>query len=230
MSAAIDTQLQVCGALLQGLGLAAERVRALAHRQELVAAFSATAPSTVTRAPFETFDEKRNTILQAVDRLADASSPVGEAVPLPPQALFGEAVVDSDGCTLCLACASACPGSALLGGTDSPVLRFIESKCVQCGLCVTTCPEQVITLTPRLLLDPQARRSARTLCEQPPFLCLECGKPFATQKVIETMQRKLQDHWMFSDERALRRLKLCDECRVKDLFNAPGGLGVVDKH
>jgi ferredoxin len=50
----------------------------------------------------------------------------------------------------------ACPSSALQDAEDAPKLRFIEHNCVQCGLCEITCPEQAISLVPRLLVTPAA--------------------------------------------------------------------------
>ena len=49
------------------------------------------------------------------------------------------------GCTLCLACTMVCPTGAFSANPETPQLRFLEDACVQCGLCVATCPEKVIT-------------------------------------------------------------------------------------
>lgn len=59
---------------------------------------------------------------------------------------------------MCLACVGACPEGALLDTVETPQLRFIEAKCVQCGICAATCPEHAITLAPRLSLRPEARQ------------------------------------------------------------------------
>jgi NAD-dependent dihydropyrimidine dehydrogenase PreA subunit len=78
---------------------------------------------------------------------------------LPAGAPFGNVIV-SDACTLCMSCTSACPGQrALKAAADAPRLSFLERNCLQCGLCANTCPEQAITLTPRLLL--KERRAER---------------------------------------------------------------------
>jgi len=29
---------------------------------------------------------------------------------------------------------------------------------------------------------------------------------------------RLEGHWMFKDDTAKRRLKMCEDCRVKDIF------------
>jgi hypothetical protein len=41
------------------------------------------------------------------------------------------------------------------------------------------------------------------------------------------MQEKLKGHWMFQDANALRRLQMCEDCRVKDMFqHERGGIDV----
>jgi ferredoxin len=232
VTAELQRQTSYCRAILQGLGIDADRLCLLRAdaAEELPTAFAAARRETVCRSPFETFNEKRNTVFASVERLARAGTPATDTFALPAGAPFGEVHVDAQGCTLCLACASACPAGALQGGSDTPLLRFIETKCVQCGLCASTCPEGVISLAPRMLLDAETRRAPRTLHEEQPFHCLDCGAPFATQKIIDTMQLKLKDHWMFGDETAMRRLKLCDECRIKDMLRREGGLSEIDKH
>ena len=78
-----------------------------------------------------------------------APAPV-DVVPLAPGAPFGGVNLNVEGCTLCHACVTACPTHALSDNPDRAMLRFTESLCVQCGLCEATCPENVITLEPRL--------------------------------------------------------------------------------
>ena len=232
VTAELERQTNYCRAILEGLGIESARVSLLqtGDAGALPDAFPAARRETLCRAPFETFNEKRNTVFSALERLARVSAPGADSFALPQGAPFGEVSVAGQGCTLCLACASACPANALIGGSERPLLRFIENKCVQCGLCASTCPEQVISLAPRMLVDAETRRTPRTLHEEQPFHCLDCGKPFATQKIIDTMQLKLKDHWMFGDQTALRRLKLCEECRVKDMLRREGGLSETDKH
>ena len=102
---------------------------------------------------------------------------------------------------------------------------FIESNCLQCGACVQTCPEDAIILKPRLLFDLEIRNRARALNSDTPFACISCGKPFAPTSVIHKMQEKLKDHHMFGSERALDRLKMCDNCRVVDIVQDPEAMG-----
>jgi ferredoxin len=117
-----------------------------------------------------------------------------------------------------MACASVCPAKALSAGGDTPRLDFHEANCVQCGLCSQACPESVISLQARLIHDPEQRRARRVLNEEAPFCCVSCGTPFATNKVIERMLDKLSGHWMYKDETARNRLKMCQDCRVIDMM------------
>ena len=97
---------------------------------------------------------------------------------------------------------------------------------MQCGLCVTTCPESAITLEPRLLLTPQ-RKTPRVLNEAMPYQCIRCSKPFGTLKGIESMLGKLAGHAMFQGA-AADRLKMCGDCRVIDIYSADNELKITD--
>ena len=142
---------------------------------------------------------------------------VPEQIPLPNGTPFGEVLIDSNKCTLCMSCVAVCPAGALIDNKERPCLSFIEWNCVQCGLCENTCPEKAITLNPRLLADSNARMARRVLNEEEPFKCVECGKPFTTQSMVSRMEEKLSGHRMFSGD-GIRRLRLCEDCRVKDMF------------
>ena len=97
---------------------------------------------------------------------------------------------------------------------------------MQCGLCVTTCPENAIALAPRLLLAPE-RKQVRVLNEMQPYACVRCGKPFGTLKAIEAMLGKLAGHSMFQGA-ALDRLKMCGDCRVIDIYSAENESRITD--
>jgi ferredoxin len=149
-----------------------------------------------------------------------APAPV-DVVPLQPGAPFGGVNLDVEGCTLCHACVTACPTHALSDNPDRAMLRFTESLCVQCGLCQATCPEDVITLEPRL--DFKAWNAPLTvLKEEEPFLCIACNKPFGTKSSIDRVLAKLGDkHWMFqgANARRLDVIKMCADCRVEAVVN-----------
>jgi ferredoxin len=178
----------------------------------------------VPPANFRTFNDKRQTTRTALDHLLEHAPSVAETeVALTRDASFGEIKVDTDACTLCLACVTVCPGRALQDGESKPQLKLIESACLQCGLCEKACPESAISLNSRYLYDSQQARTPRVLNEQTPFNCIVCNTPFATQQIIGRMQAQLSGHWMFGDETAMRRLKMCEDCRVKDIFQASEG-------
>jgi len=42
--------------------------------------------------------------------------------------------------------------------------------------------------------------------------------------VITNMLTKLEGHWMFQNERAKRRLMMCDDCRVVDMVQDPDAM------
>jgi ferredoxin len=181
------------------------------------------------RASYAVQREKRATMELALDHLLQDSAAhprTVEAVALPAASLFGAVNVNQDACTLCLSCVSACPANALLDNAERPQLRFVEKNCVQCGLCATTCPEDAITLQPRLLLTEQ-RRQPRVLNEAKPYACVRCGKPFGTLKGVELMLGKLAGHSMFQGE-ALERLKMCGDCRVVDIYTNPNETRITD--
>lgn len=144
---------------------------------------------------------------------AAAPTPV-DVVPLAAGAPFGRVVVDTAGCTLCLACTTACPTGALGDNPDRPMLTFDESLCVQCGLCADTCPERVVTLEPRIRFSrPAVLRE--TIKEEDPAICPQCGKAFGTRATIDRVIAKLKGrHWMFDEPGRAELLLLCDTCRV----------------
>ena len=144
-----------------------------------------------------------------------------EILPLPKGAPFGRVNVDTEGCTMCLACVSACPTGALVDREDRPWLGFQEEACVQCGLCKNTCPESVISLEPRLNFGEDAK-TAVMLNEQEPFHCIRCGKPFGVKTSIDRVVDQLGGkHWMFGNTEQIERIKMCDDCRVVVQFRTP---------
>ncbi len=172
-----------------------------------------------TVATYAGVGSKRALIRNALEFFHQQSSAKPEHVVLPEKSIFGEVALNYDACTLCMACVSVCPASALEAGGEAPALRFIEANCLQCGLCATACPETALTLEPRFLFDGIAAKKVRTLKEEEPFRCIQCNKPFATHAMIERMTEKLTGHWMFEKPEALNRLRMCEDCRVADMFN-----------
>jgi ferredoxin len=158
---------------------------------------------------------KRDVLRLALRELHRAAPQPADVIALPAGAPFGAVLLDAEGCTLCLACVSACPTGALLDDPERPLLRFAEDACVQCGLCQATCPEKVISLQPQLDFRA-AVAPARVLKQEEPFRCIRCDKPFGVRSTIERVAAKLEGrHWMFrGSARRLEVLRMCDDCRV----------------
>jgi ferredoxin len=216
----IRAQLDIAHALLDGMGYDTAALRYTDLQDSHLIDSIKEIPVIKHQQPagFAGLDEKRTVIRLAVEHLfATAATQIRPLITLPTGAPFGEVLLDQARCTLCMACVSQCPASALSAGDESPQLGFIEANCVQCGLCCRTCPEDAIAISPRYLYDFPSRNTRRILYEEDPFACIVCGKPFATRGVIEKITKKMQAHAMFQGA-ALERIKMCEDCRVNDIY------------
>ena len=219
----VEQQQGFANAILCGMGYPEDRLVAVRTDSALLRGVAeGNVTPLVPAAGFAGFDEKRTTIRLALDHLFAHAPHPRKSTPLPESAPFGTLKVDREACTLCMGCVAVCPAAALADGEDLPQLRFIEANCVQCGLCARACPENAIQLVPKFTYDAQQRGQTRVLNEEEAFLCLECGKPFATQSMMRRMQEKLKGHWMYQDAAALRRLSMCEDCRIRSVY-ANGG-------
>ncbi|MGH6797403.1 MAG: 4Fe-4S binding protein, partial [Roseiarcus sp.] len=166
-------------------------------------------------ASFQPAGGKRDVLRFALRELHRVAPVPTDIIALPAGAPFGAVEINVEGCTLCLSCVSACPTGALSDDPERPLLRFAEDACVQCGLCKATCPEKVISLTPRLAFGTAAS-AARVLKQEEPFPCIRCGKPFGVKSTIERVAAKLEGkHWMYRNSPTrLDVIKMCEDCRV----------------
>jgi ferredoxin len=181
----------------------------------LAAALYVALPLAVPKAAsFLPLGDKRGLARLALSRLHEAAPAPVDVLAMPKGAPFGTLDVKVSGCTLCLACVSACPTGALKDNPEKPMLRYDEEACIQCGLGKTTCPEKVIELVPRIDFKAQSRGTV-TIKEEEPAHCVRCGKAFGTKSSIEAVVKKLEgQHWMFTDPALVERLKMCGDCRV----------------
>ena len=215
----LSKTLALADPILSGLGFGAGRAATIEADDPFVLGESLrailAADATPHPASFQPIGAKRDVLRLALRELHHAAPAPVDVVALPEGAPFGAVTLQVEGCTLCLACVSACPTGALVDDPERPMLRFVEDACVQCGLCKTTCPEKVISLTPQL--DFRAATSTpRVLKQEEPFHCIRCGKPFGVKSTIERVTAKLEGkHWMFKGSaQRLDVIKMCEDCRV----------------
>lgn len=211
-------QSELMNAFMRGVGHEGDRVRVICEQDpDALETLLADLPGLSDLAPqeFVAVGDKRSIARGALLKLKETSPSPLDIVVLPAGAPYGRISVDTEGCTLCLACASACPMDAIQASPDKPQISFVEQACVQCGLCRTTCPESVITLEPRLNLTPQAL-SPEVLNEEDPFECVKCGTPFGTKSTVERISAQLAGkHSMFQDGEMSELIKMCDNCRIE---------------
>jgi ferredoxin len=221
-TAALEEQMQVAQAVLDGLGYAGPHLQllrvdgqTLPDELALALQHAPRGETPAQRAGFNIAADKRNTLDYALDHLYRHAPQQVQEIPLQPGAPFGTLAVNRDTCSLCMSCVGACPASALQDGQNAPQLRFIEKNCVQCGLCADTCPENAIALVPRLSFA-ESRKQPVLLNETQPFHCIRCSKPFGTLRMIEAMLGRLAAHPAFAGN--LDRMKMCGDCRVIDMM------------
>jgi ferredoxin len=212
----LNRTVELAESILAGLGFGVERVGTIETDDpdalgSTLRAIQMWRPAS-RMSTFLPMGEKRSLLRFSLKELHRVAPQPVDTIVLPPLAPFGAVEIDTDGCTLCLSCVSACPTGALRDDPERPALRFAEDACVQCGLCRSTCPEKVLTLLPRL----NFRSDVRVLKEEEPFCCIRCGKPFGVKSTIEKITAKLAGkHWMFKDApQRLDLIQMCDDCRV----------------
>ena len=224
----IAREIDTAAAILEGMGYPGRALEVRdASDAETIAAAALSEEVVMLERParYAPPPEKRLLFQTAINHLLEQAPSRRKVVPLPPGAPFGQVRVDKGACTLCMSCVAVCPTSALRAGQGLPQLNFVESSCIQCGMCDKACPEDAVSLEPRFLYDTGERSAWRRLHEEQPMCCISCGKPFATRSMLKVMKQKLEDHWMFQTDTERRRLEMCDTCRVKDLMVAQRGGG-----
>jgi len=217
--AGLSQTIAMADAILSGLGFAGRRVSTLEtdDPDTLGETLRGIEPGTTVQRPstFRTVGKRRDLLRFALTELHRAAPAPTDVIALPEGAPLGAISVDVSGCTLCLSCVSACPTGALRDDPERPALKFVEDACVQCGLCKSTCPEKVITLTPQIDFTAATART-RIIKEEEPALCIRCDKPFGVKSTIDKVAAKLEGrHWMFpAGNKRLDTVRMCADCRV----------------
>lgn len=89
---------------------------------------------------------------------------------------LGLLTLDSERCTVCGACAAACPTPAitLAEGPDGTTLRHDPARCTGCGRCVDACPEHALEVVAGIDVD-RLRGGPRALIRSEQEACAGCG-------------------------------------------------------
>ncbi len=130
---------------------------------------------------------------------------------------FGEIICDEEKCTQCIACINECRMKALVADGASYSLRHTPVQCVQCGICVTVCPENALTMKSGLVLT-DSFFTEKTLSQAEPAKCKGCGKVFGTRKSLEKVMAILSSKNMWDSDDDL--LSYCEDCRVVNLYES----------
>ena len=211
--------IAMADAILSGLGFAGRRVSMIEtdDPDTLGDMLRGIEPGATVQRPatFRTVGKRRDLLRFALTELHRAAPAPTDVIALPEGAPLGAVSVDVSGCTLCLSCVSACPTGALRDDPERPALKFVEDACVQCGLCKSTCPEKVITLTPQIDFTAATART-RIIKEEEPALCIRCNKPFGVKSTIDKIAAKLEGrHWMYpASDKRIDAIRMCADCRV----------------
>lgn len=123
---------------------------------------------------------------------------------------FGAIACDTEKCSLCLACVGQCHTGALRADSEQFCIMFNAALCVQCGACAELCPEQALTLTPGLRLEPDFFQ-ATPLIQAEPMRCADCGKVFGTRQSFARVMELLGQSGREVDQELFSR---CEDCRV----------------
>lgn len=207
-------QASVARQILAELGGDPERCRLVAAGDEENSLAEPASPRT-TNAHALTSGNRRTALFLAVEALAADARHQRDSIALPSWVAYGGLAVDGAACTLCFSCVDACPFEALAIGEDGASLEFVESSCVQCGLCRATCPEAAIELVPRLLTHPEARR--RQLHHGEMARCSECGAPFMPQAMLDAVLNRVSAG-LGSSDKAMQYLGVCPQCRAESVM------------
>lgn len=219
----LTRQTNVARKILEQLGQPPARIRILDSDSPDQELDSPEPPGETTTGSwsFETVSDLRTRLLTLFGRLWSGSQDIS-GVPgneLPAWATFGCIALDQAACTMCLACVSLCPTGSLRTTGDGDELGFIESACVQCGLCEHGCPERAIKCQPRF--DYRALRETELIVLNRARMesCLQCGKPFISAAMLNSALQHLSGDGD-SIQWAREMLRICPRCRADNALSA----------
>ena len=161
------------------------------------------------------YTNRRAKLMDIVRFLAQHSNAEPEILTGAASEDFGTIICDEDACTGCIACVGECRIGALTTDGETYSLSHTPALCVQCGTCISVCPENALSAQPGLSLKEDFF-TERLIAKTEPATCKGCGKIFGTQKSLEKVVSILTAKGMWDKTDDL--LSYCDNCRVINLY------------
>ncbi len=161
------------------------------------------------------YSNRRAKLMDIVRFLAQHSNAEPEILTGAASSDFGTILCDEDACTGCIACVGECRIGALTTDGTNYSLSHTPALCVQCGTCISVCPENALTAQPGLSLQEDFF-TERLIAKTEPATCKGCGKVFGTQKSLEKVVSILSAKGLWDKTDDL--LSYCDNCRVINLY------------
>ncbi len=144
-----------------------------------------------------------------------------------PSAPLAIVAVNTSACTVCGACARACPTEALIlhEGADVVTLSFDPTLCTGCGLCAGRCPEagrQALSVEPITDIEALSRGRVK-LYEDRTSRCELCGAPVAPAAMLQRLETLLDGDLNAATLAAITTR--CTSCRATGGAGARGSAG-----
>ena len=115
----------------------------------------------------------------------------GGGVILGPGAATFVVGVDGELCSVCGACALACPTSAISYDPGDQALEVDSSRCVGCRRCVSVCPESAICVERGIDMDAVLTGPSSFRAAPHAQACLQCGESTSSDPLVAAVQRRL---------------------------------------
>jgi len=141
-----------------------------------------------------------------------------------PEGFRGLPEFDTDKCVACGACANSCPTGAMsfedleAGEAALRAMRVNYGLCIYCATCEEVCPEEGgVKLTGEYRAWFKGKDEMVKGIEVPMKRCANCGRPYATNKQLEAIRKRLMERAGRVYERLSAELEklmaYCPDCR-----------------